>query len=104
MRAARSVAFVLAAIASVPALAHKDTPITWTDTGELRGLPSQFQPARLFIPPSDAGVVSLQFGQVSKTLPSCLTDLFRRVPRSEVMIWASWYHDPEGLPPYINFQ
>ena len=74
--------------------------------GEIQGLPKEFQPAHLGLtkkgdsPPE----VTLRLGRSIVELPGCISELFRRIPRSHVKLSASWDHDPKDLPYYLSME
>src|ERR1700677_4976282 len=74
-------------------LAHKDRLIELKGT-RLVGLPEKFTRAEL-----DLKAGELRIGHRAMTFSPLLKSLFDQ-PR-ELVISASWYHDPETLPPYI---
>jgi hypothetical protein len=100
MRLATRLLFVLGTLVSLSALAHKDTPIELTAAGDLRGLPRQYQPARLLLPDGNRKSVRLELGKVAKIFPVCLSQFFLR---SHVFVSASWYNQ-SSLPPYLNIR
>jgi len=75
-------------------------------SGEIQGLPKEYLPAHLAItkkgdaPPE----VTLRLGRSVVAIPGCISELFRRVPRSHLKLSASWYHDPEDLPYYLSIE
>jgi len=104
MRATKGLLLVIATIVGGNAGAHKDRPIELTSAGELRGLPKQYQPARLELSNTDQGRVSLQLGKASTVFPECISQFFRRADRNRIWVTASWYHDPSHLPYYLNIR
>jgi hypothetical protein len=74
-------------------LAHKDRLIELKGT-RLVGLPEKFTRAEL-----DLKAGELRIGHRAMTFSPLLKSLFDQP--HELVISASWYHDPETLPPYI---
>jgi len=75
-------------------LAHKDTLIQLKGT-RLVGLPEKFTPAEL-----DLKAGELRIGHHAMTFSPLLKSLFDQ--SHELVISASWYHNPKILPPYIS--
>ena len=83
-------------------LAHQDTLIKiGLLDGRLEGLPPAHQPAYLKLPLADDGRVVLQLKGRRLELPECLSVLFTKSSRADMVLSASWYHDPKILPPYL---
>jgi hypothetical protein len=74
-------------------LAHKDALIQLKGT-RLVGLPEKFAPAEL-----DLKAGELRIGHCAMTFSPLLKSLFDQP--HELVVSASWYHDPKTLPPYI---
>ena len=74
--------------------------------GDIQGLPNEYQPAHLGLAKKGdaAPEVTLRLGRAVVALPSCVSELFRRIPRSRMKLSASWYHNPEVLPYYLNVE
>jgi hypothetical protein len=96
------------ACVSAPALAHRDTILTWNEDGALEGLPPQFRPATLSVEIAKGegkllkvGSFSLSIGASTVSLPSCVTSLLRIPNRDAVRFLASWYHSRTTGPPYL---
>ena len=74
-------------------LAHEDTPIQIKD-GALIGLPVKYLPAEF-----DTTVYRIRIGNHAMNFDPFLKSFFDQP--HELVISASWYHEPEILPPYI---
>ena len=79
---------------SVAHFAHKDRLIELKGT-RLVGLPEKFTPAEL-----DLKAGELRIGHRAMKFSPLLKSLFDQP--HELVISASWYHDPKILPPYIS--
>lgn len=88
-------------LSAAGATAHQDMIIDLAPTGDLVGLPSEYQPARLDLPQSDSKA-TLRLGKSLVNFPTCISELFWQVPRRNVRLSASWYHDPKSLPYYLS--
>ena len=88
------------------AVAHQDFIMDLSRSGDIQGLPKEYQPAHLGLtkkrdaPPE----VTLRLGRSFVALPGCVSELFRRIPRRHMKLSASWYHDPEELPYYLSIE
>ncbi|MFA6176435.1 MAG: hypothetical protein WC765_07645 [Phycisphaerae bacterium] len=76
--------------------AHTDTFLEFKDKN-LVGLPPEYLPATLDL---DKGLLRIASGELE--FPPFLKGIFNDPTRHSLKISSSWYHDPEGLPPYIN--
>ena len=82
--------------------AHQDLIIELGSDGTLKGLPAEYQPARLSVPVSpDAGLVVLQLGKKRLEFPDCLYVLFAKASRAHMRVSASWDHDVRLVPHYL---
>ena len=81
---------------SFSTFAHVDTKITVSESGELEGLPEEYQASSF-----DRDNLILSVRGVTFTFPPCVAKYFE-VPNAKFTIGASWYHNTELLPPYIH--
>jgi hypothetical protein len=79
--------------------AHEDTPITLDSSGTLIGLPKQYGQAHF-----DKTTFTLRIGNKKISLPECLKEKFNEYPHYEFTFSASWYHEIDLLPNYINLK
>ena len=87
------------------ALGHQDRLIRLVSEGRLQGLPPEYEPAHLFLPPANgAEHAVLQLGGKRLEFPDCLSVLFAKASRPHMLLSASWYHDPKLLPYYLSIR
>jgi hypothetical protein len=77
---------------------HKDTPLTIDDKGIILGLPDEFSPATF-----DVNSKTLVIKDKRITFPECFLFLFGKKSKADIRLSASWYHDKEIMPYYLNF-
>jgi hypothetical protein len=87
------------------AIGHMDARVRRAPDGTLVGLPSEYEPASLYLPPSiDTEHVVLRLGDKRLEFPDCLSVLFAKASRRDMRISASWFHDRKIMPYYIALQ
>ena len=84
-------------IQSFALLTHRDTPIKLEDDGTLIGLPEKYSNPRF-----DLNTLTLCIGAKKIIIPECVKNIFMDDKAYLNHISASWYHDPELLPHYIQ--
>jgi len=90
--------------------AHQDRFLTVRDDGVLEGLPPKYGPATLRIEfgPRNANnarsniSITLTLGKNQVRIPKCVTGWLRTQRMGEIRASASWYHEEEILPYYLN--
>lgn len=87
------------------ALGHQDRLIRLASDGRLQGLPPEYEPAHLLLPPAKGTEhVVLQLGGKRLEFPDCLSVLFAKASRPHMLLSASWYHDAKLLPYYLSIR
>jgi hypothetical protein len=69
------------------------------DSGALRGLPDQYQPALFSITER-----KLAIGSQTVTFPECIWKYWGHIEEDDIRFTASWYHERSLLPPYLSIQ
>lgn len=90
--------FILMLSLSHVCFAHKDTALKITAEGIVTGLPQQFTPANF-----DRSNLKLTIGKTTVRFPTCIAKFFAD-ESSTINFSASWYHDDEQLPAYLNIE
>jgi hypothetical protein len=92
-------------LAAGTAYGHSDTTLSVRSDGALTGLPPEYSPARLQLPPAGHhGDVVLTIKGKTLTMPDCIATLFTKSSRPHLHVSASWYHTRSRLPPYLFFR
>lgn len=78
-------------------LNHEDTPITVDENGRLVGLPADYQN-----PVFDLETFTICISDHCIIVPRCVQDYFKSYDNYDINFAASWYHDPDVLPPYLR--
>ena len=90
----------LLVFAATPAKAHEDTLITReAKTGKLENLPEQYLPASF-----DTTKRILRIKDRQMAFPPFLKTILPKAEDSEYLLSASWYHQRELMPPYLNIE
>ena len=97
----------MAAISPFAAYAHEDTPLVFGSDGALSGLPKKYGETRLLAVFSDgtAGVlqeVAVEIAGRRTRLRHCLVSMLRTRSRTQIHVSASWYHEANLSPPYLQ--
>ena len=77
---------------------HEDTPLIIDYKGTIIGLPEKFSPATF-----DVDSKTLAVKDKSISFPECFLFLFGEKSKADIRLSASWYHDKEIMPYYLNF-
>ena len=77
---------------------HEDTPLKIDDKGNIIGLPKKFSPATF-----DVNTKTLVIKDKRISFPECFLFLFGKKGKADIRLSASWYHDKEIMPYYLNF-
>src|SRR5687768_8645278 len=86
---------IVASAAEVSLWGHEDTTLK-LDGKRIIGLPEAYQPAELDV----HGF--LQIGDKRLRFNPFMKEVFSDSRRYDIVISASWYHDPKILPPYMS--
>lgn len=81
------------------AMAHQDTIIQVDKNGNMKGLPENYQPAKI-----DLENMAITIANTTFNMPPCVSKYFKNPESYELQVFSSWYHDSSILPPYINFK
>jgi len=94
---------VLAGIVASAAEAHQETPLSVSESGQIVGLPTRYEPAtfQYVLKGSSSFEASLQLSGITVLLPPCITDLLVAYDDMSGEFGASWYHEASGMPPYL---
>lgn len=76
--------------------AHQDTSLK-LDGSNIIGLPESYSPASF-----DVSSKTLVIGQKKIEFPICLSKYFLPRESHSVELLASWYHEPDIMPPYLH--
>ncbi|MBN8567283.1 MAG: hypothetical protein J0M25_11190 [Flavobacteriales bacterium] len=77
---------------------HKNKPLKIDDNGNIIGLPKEFSPATFDV---DSKTLVIKDKRIS--FPECFLFLFGKKNKADIRLSASWYHDKEIMPYYLNF-
>lgn len=93
---------------SVVAHAHQDRFLFVTPSGNIRGLPPEYMPAKLLVEfsrqsedPAPVSSVVVVLAGAKTVLPECFTTQLPSRRRSDVVLGGSWYHDESIVPYYL---
>lgn len=79
--------------------AHEDKVLKLEKDGTLVGLPEKYAPAK-FVRKN----FHLTIGENTIHIPECVKEVFSSLEKPTFYFTASWYHNLEILPPYIQIE